>query len=125
LFINHKSRVSPLITDHGEIIHELIGRAANAQSERHSVAYVTIPPGKTSLLHKHPEAEESYFVLKGQARMQVGEDVYDVDPGNGILILTETPHKISNIGEVDLEFLAFCVPAWEPENTVYLANGQG
>lgn len=123
MFINHKSRVLPLITDHGEIIHELIGRAANAQSERHSVAYITIPSGKASLLHEHPEAVESYFVLKGKGRMRLGEDMYDVGPGDAILIPPEVPHQIRNVEDADLEFLAYCVPAWEPENTVYLEEG--
>lgn len=120
MHIYHKKDIhSPAVTEHGEIIYELIGRAVGETTERHSVAYVTIPPGKSSLLHYHPEAEESYFILKGQARMILGDEEAIVGRGQIILIQPTKPHKIINIGEEDLEFLAICVPAWEPTNTAW------
>ncbi len=88
--------------------------------ERHSVAFVRIPAGKASRLHYHPEAEESYYILRGQARIQVGENEAAVGPGDGVLIPSREPHKIWNSGDQDLEFLATWVPAWEPKNTVWL-----
>ena len=115
-----KDEVSPLVTPHGEIIYELIGRAVGEPTRRHSVAYVTLPPGKSSLSHRHPEAEESYFILQGKARMLLADEETILIPGQAILIPSPKPHKIINIGETDLTFLAICVPAWEPTNTVPL-----
>jgi mannose-6-phosphate isomerase-like protein (cupin superfamily) len=111
---------SPVLTDHGEIIYELLGRNFEQSTEIHSVAYVVLPPGKSSLLHYHPEAEESYYLLQGNARILVGEEESQLTTGQIVLIPPRKPHKITNIGEGDLEFLAICVPAWEPENTVLL-----
>ena len=116
---------SPLVTAHGEVIYEMIGRGVGEISERHSVALVVIPPGKASLLHYHPETEESYFILKGQARMILGEEEAMMRPGQIVLIQAPKPHKIINTGAEDLEFLAFCVPAWEPSNTVWLEDEAG
>jgi mannose-6-phosphate isomerase-like protein (cupin superfamily) len=125
MHIYHKQDVhSPLVTEHGEIIYELIGRQVGETTERHSVAFVVLPPGKSSRLHYHPETEESYFVLRGQARMILGEEEAIVQPGQIVLIQAPKPHKIINIGEEDLEFLAFCVPAWEPTNTDWLEDEQ-
>jgi mannose-6-phosphate isomerase-like protein (cupin superfamily) len=124
-FISRQDVDLPLVTDHGEVIYELIGRGAGQATERHSLAVVVLPPGKASLLHSHPEAEESYFILKGQARMAVGEEEATMAPGQAVLIQPRTPHKITNIGREDLEFLAICVPAWEPTNTEWLDDGAG
>ncbi len=105
--------VAPLVSQHGETISELIGRA-DRSSEHHSVAYIAIPPGKSSLPHYHPVAEESYHILQGKARMRVGDEVAILVPGQSVLIPPQMPHQITSIGETDLAFLAFCVPAWEP-----------
>ncbi len=112
--------VETLITQHGEVIYELIGRSAGKLSTRHSVARVVISPGKGSRLHQHPEAEESYTFLLGRGRMLLGEQVLDVHPGDAVLVRSGVAHQIRNAGEQDLEFVAVCVPAWEPENSVYL-----
>lgn len=112
----------PLVSDHGEIIYELIGRDAEGSTERHSVAHVVLPPGKSSLPHYHPEAEESYYILAGLGEMEMGEETSRVKPGDLILIKPTQIHKITSVGEEDLEFLAICVPAWEPDNSVFIKD---
>lgn len=120
MHILSKDKVSPLVSQHGEIIYELIGRAVGEATERHSVAYVVIPPGKSSLLHYHPQAEESYYILQGEGRLYLAGEETAVHPGQAILIPPPQPHKIVNVGQTDLILLAVCVPAWEPTNTIYL-----
>ncbi len=111
---------SPIVTEHGEIIYELLGRNFEEKTEMHSVAHVLIHSGKASLLHYHPQAEESYYILIGKARILVGGEESVVTSGQIILIPPGKPHKITNIGEDNLEFLTVCVPAWEPTNTILL-----
>lgn len=113
--------LSPITTPHGELIRELIGRTATEGSvPRHSVAHIVLPPGKSSLRHYHPEAEESYYILSGRARVLIGEEEVELTAGTAVLIPAPQPHKITNIGSEDLAFLAICVPAWEPDNSVFL-----
>jgi mannose-6-phosphate isomerase-like protein (cupin superfamily) len=112
------SNVTPVVSRHGEIVYELVG--SDTPDARHSVAYVVIPPGKASLLHYHPEAEESYYVLKGRARIILGEEQETIIEGESVLIPSRKPHKIINAGAENLEFIAVCVPAWEPANSVFL-----
>jgi mannose-6-phosphate isomerase-like protein (cupin superfamily) len=121
MHILSRDTVTPLVSQHGEIISELIGRA-DRSSQRHSVAYIAIPPGKSSVLHYHPVTEESYHILQGKARMVVGDEEAILAPGQSVLIPPQTPHRITNIGEIDLAFLAFCVPAWEPSCEVPVAQ---
>ena len=120
MYIQSIKETIPIVTPHGEVIHELIGRTVANPTERHSVAYIILSPGKASLLHYHPEAEESYFILQGKAHFLLGNEEAILVPGQAVLITSSQPHKITSIGETDLVFLAVCVPAWEPTNTEFL-----
>jgi mannose-6-phosphate isomerase-like protein (cupin superfamily) len=120
--VRKKADAEPIVTSSGEIIYELVGRRVGQITERHSGAHVVIPPGKSSRLHYHPEAEESYFILKGRGRLRIGGEESEVSAGQMILIPPPQPHKIINTASEDLELLAICVPAWEPSNTVWLED---
>lgn len=113
---------NPLVSEHGEIIYELIGRAVENTTDRHSVAYVILPPGKSSLPHFHPEAEESYYLLKGRGLLILDGKSREVGVGDLIFIKPEQIHQIQCRGEENLEFLAICVPAWEPDNSVFIKD---
>ena len=53
---------NPIITPHGEIIYEIIGRVQErGETEQHSLAHVVIPPGNSSKAHFHKTCEESYY----------------------------------------------------------------
>jgi mannose-6-phosphate isomerase-like protein (cupin superfamily) len=119
--LSSKDQASPLISEHGEVVYELIGRAVGQPTESHSLAHVKIPPGKASLPHHHPLAEESYYILAGRGRMVLGDEETVVVPGQAVVIPPTQMHQVFNIGDTDLELLAICVPAWEPTNSVYMA----
>lgn len=122
--VSYPRDVTPFEAAHGEVVYELIGCVADQRSARHSVALIRIPPGKGSRLHRHPAAEESYTILRGSALVLLGEEELVVGPGATILIPATVVHQIRNAGDDELEFLAVCVPAWEPSNTEYL-DGDG
>jgi mannose-6-phosphate isomerase-like protein (cupin superfamily) len=54
--------------------------------------------------------------------MEMGEETSRVNPGDLILIKPTQVHRITSVGEEDLEFLAICVPAWEPDNSVFIKD---
>ena len=110
----------PIDNGYGEVVYELLGIGFQEETKIHSVAHVLISPQKSSKLHVHPIAEESYYVLNGKAQVQVGEEQSIVTPGQIVLIPPGKVHQVKNIGEEPLEFLAICVPAWEPNNTEFL-----
>ncbi len=110
----------PMVTPTGEIIHELIGLYSEPKNPRHGVAQITLPSGKGAAKHYHPAAEESYYILSGEAQMILGEEQSKVTTGDAILIPTGVPHKIWNETDQDVVFLAICLPSWDPECSVYL-----
>jgi mannose-6-phosphate isomerase-like protein (cupin superfamily) len=119
MYVIRKNDAHPHVQEHGEIIHELIGRAVGMPTDQHSVAYVIIPPGKSSIRHYHPVAEESYYILSGRALMELGEEKQSLEPGQIVLIPPGLLHEIHSEGPGDLEFLAISAPAWEENEPVY------
>ncbi len=111
--------VRPLRAAHGETIYETVGRAAGGTAT-HSLAQIVLPPGCASLKHYHPEAEETYHILSGSGDLEIDGKHVTVQPGDSILIEPGETHRIANHGDSDLVFLAICVPAWTPDNSVFV-----
>lgn len=119
--IRQKSDCKPFASDHGEIVYELMGNAAGGSCQ-HSLAHIEIPPGKSSLKHFHPVAEESYYILSGTAWITLDDKTYTLKPGQSIAIPPQSTHQIGNNGEEQLTFLAICAPGWTPDNSVFLED---
>jgi mannose-6-phosphate isomerase-like protein (cupin superfamily) len=117
--ITNPNTVTEYASEHGEIVRELLGVTAGG-SRGHSLAQIAIPPGKASRKHYHPDVEESYMILSGTGRMEIDGESAMLGPSDTVAILPRQVHQIFNAGEVDLVFLAICVPAWTPDNSVFL-----
>ena len=110
----------PLQQPSGEIVYELIGAPPHlGGTASHSVAEIVIPPGKSSLCHHHNTAEETFYVLRGRARLRVDDEELELSPGQACLIEPSEVHQIFNAGTDDLVFLAVSAPPWVPEDSVY------
>ena len=84
---------------------------------KHSLAHVVLQPKTTSSPHYHNTSEETYYVLRGKARMIIDNNEFTLSPGEACLIMPGETHQIFNDGNKDLEFLAICAPAWTPEDS--------
>lgn len=102
-----------IISASGEVIQEIIGVQAGDVNS-HSLARVTIGPGKSSLPHFHRISDESYLILSGTATMHINGVEFTLHPWEAVLIEPMDVHQIFNHGDEDLVFMAVCVPAWQP-----------
>jgi mannose-6-phosphate isomerase-like protein (cupin superfamily) len=109
-----------IVTSYGETIYELVGRTVGSKTGNHSVAYIVIAPEKASLRHLHRRTEESYYVISGEAFVEIGDEQATLSPGQIVLIPAMQPHKVYNTGNEDLVLLVACAPAWEPSDVVWL-----
>ena len=67
---------------------------------------VVMPPGYEGFLHFHDTQDELYFVHRGRARVEVGDEVREVDAGALVHVEATTPRRISNASaEEDLVLL--------------------
>jgi mannose-6-phosphate isomerase-like protein (cupin superfamily) len=119
--VSQQDITTPVQNPKGELIYEMFGRQPSlGGTTLHSFVYVIIPPGKASSMHYHKMSEETYYVLKGTATMIVNDNTFALSPGEACLIMPMERHKVSNIGDVDLEFLAVCAPAWTPDDSFFI-----
>jgi oxalate decarboxylase/phosphoglucose isomerase-like protein (cupin superfamily) len=60
--------------------------------------------GQNTNGHSHAGQEEVYFYMYGKGRMQVGDNTFEVQGGDIVLIPDGLFHKVWNTGESDLVF---------------------
>jgi len=82
---------------------------------RYSLAHATVPPGTTTLAHRLATSEV-YFIIQGQGRMHIDEEISDVGPNDTVYIPAHATQYISNTGQEDLTFICIVDPAWRRED---------
>lgn len=98
---------------HGEGVAHMILDTRHLQTLMF-LAHASVAQGKMLLGHVDP-MEEIYIVQSGQGRMQVGDEVRDVKPGDAIHIPIGQFHELTNTGgeELTLLVVAGLIPAQE------------
>ena len=82
-----------------------------------------IRPGGRIPPHYHPDIEHEQYVLNGHYKVGIGDEVYDVKPGDSLFIPSGTVHWYDNAGEENAEFLCV-VPRKEEYKAVYLDESE-
>lgn len=80
-----------------------------------SIALARVTPGVITELHRLRDTDESYLVLRGRGRMTVGDRVFEIAPGDVVLIPAGVPQKVEGLGPADLEFYCVCTPPFRPD----------
>ncbi len=119
MHIQNIHRVTAFTTKDGSEIRELLAHR-NSCIQKQSLAEARLPPGGRTTPHYHPQTEEIYYILEGNARMTIGEETSEVGPGDAIAIPPGEVHTITNTGDITLKFLCCCAPAYEHTDTVLL-----
>jgi mannose-6-phosphate isomerase-like protein (cupin superfamily) len=63
---------------------------------------VVYPPGYPGVAHYHDTQDELYFVHRGTAKVEVGDEERLLGPGGLFHVESTTPRKISNPGDEEL-----------------------
>jgi mannose-6-phosphate isomerase-like protein (cupin superfamily) len=114
------AEIAPYITRDGSEIRELLHPDQHPVRQQ-SLAEAVVPPGATTLLHRHLLSEEIYHVTHGTGRMTLGDEVFTIAPGDSIAIAPGTPHRVENTGDEALHILCCCAPAYSHADTELLA----
>jgi mannose-6-phosphate isomerase-like protein (cupin superfamily) len=62
---------------------------------------VVMPPGFEGFAHFHYEQDELYFVHRGRARVEIGDEVRELGEGGLLYVESTTPRKVSNASETE------------------------
>ena len=86
-----------------------------AFSGRYSLAHAVVPPGQSSVKHRLI-TDEVYYILSGEGKMHVNEEIAEVEGRTAIEIPPGSIQWIENTGSEDLSFLCIVDPAWRTED---------
>ena len=125
--------IAPFVTRDGSVIRELMHpqqqhagkcfKSLNIKKQspvNQSLAEAIVLPGQSTKLHRHQLSEELYHITAGQGLMTLSEESFEVSVGDTVCIPPGTPHRIENIGDVDLKILCCCAPAYAHDDTELL-----
>ena len=75
-----------------------------------SVIYERMPPGTSELRHHHNEAQQFFFVLDGEAVLEVEGKEFALKGHDGLHVLPRQAHRIFNRSTSALLFLVISQP---------------
>lgn len=100
-----------IIANDGCRLREVLHPDHDAAAVSYSLAIAWVDPGTAT--HPHVLAQtEVYYLIRGQGRMHIGDEVRAVGPGDTVVIPSGLPQWIENPGSDVLEFAAIVSPPW-------------
>ncbi|WGS84001.1 cupin domain-containing protein [Methylomonas sp. UP202] len=76
-----------------------------------SVISERVPPGASEVRHFHAGARQFFYILRGDAIMEINGKRIQLSQGQGIEVAPGTPHQFVNESIADVEFLVISLPA--------------
>lgn len=117
--VTHYAQLNGFVTKDGSEIRELMHPSTHANTGQ-SVAEAIVPPGASTLMHRHLLSEEIYYFVSGRGEMVLGLERFGVNAGDTVLIPPNTPHKLINLNEAPLKLLCCSAPAYADDDTQIL-----
>lgn len=111
--------IPSFVTKDGSTIRELMHPAVHGNWHQ-SLAEAIVPPGGRTLRHRHHRTEELYHFTAGSGWMELGDDRFEVRPGDTVHIPPGTPHALVNDGDRELRLLCCSAPPYTDEDTELL-----
>lgn len=114
--VNQLHDQTPFTTADGSTIRSILD-ATNAPVQNQSLAEASLPAGGKTDRHYHKLSEEIYFMLEGEALMEIDGEKQQVAPGDAILIPAAAWHQIT--AATDTRFLCCCAPVYSHQDTYF------
>jgi mannose-6-phosphate isomerase-like protein (cupin superfamily) len=76
-----------------------------------------VAPWSDPVVHRHRESEETYLLLQGELRVQVGDDVIGLRPREALMVRPHVPHAVVR-GTGPIEHFGLRAPASEDKEIV-------
>ena len=108
----------PFTTTDGSTIRSLLDLSV-APVANHSLAEAALPAGGQTDRHHHKVSEEMYYLVEGEALMEIDGEERAVTAGDAILIPVGSWHQITNTGSGVMRMIVTCAPPWTAEDTYF------
>ena len=103
-----KDQRRTIVLPEGNLTYQLLSPDLNRRIE---MVYSIIEPGQSSCEEpmSHP-GEECVFMLKGEAQIEVGQEVFIIGEGDALYFDCGLPHRVTSIGHVPAEMVSAITP---------------
>ena len=92
----------------GQVVFKVRGDQSNGTF----TAFETVVgPGDGPPLHMHANEDETLYVLEGQVRFKLGDDLQTGPVGSFVFVGRGTPHTFQNVGEAPARMLIHFSPS--------------
>ena len=71
----------------------------------------TIAPGDGPPLHKHANEDEAFYILEGQLRFRIDDELHPAPAGSFVFVPRGSAHCFQNIGDTPARILVLFTPA--------------
>jgi quercetin dioxygenase-like cupin family protein len=78
------------------------------QAERTVFGVTIFPPGAMHDIHRHPNAEETEYIVEGHGVARVGDDDVALGPGDIVFVKTNDDHGFHNTSETERAVMVWC-----------------
>jgi mannose-6-phosphate isomerase-like protein (cupin superfamily) len=75
-----------------------------------SVIHERMPAGTAEVRHYHERARQFFFVLSGEATLELNQERQIIHPFQGVEVPPGVPHQVFNQSGADVEFLVISQP---------------
>jgi mannose-1-phosphate guanylyltransferase/mannose-6-phosphate isomerase len=82
------------------------------------VKFIHVEPGAKLSLQSHSHRVEHWVIVKGTARVTIGEELKTLNPNESIFVPVETKHRLENIGKKELTIVEVATGAYIEEDDI-------
>ncbi|BBN83883.1 cupin [Pseudoalteromonas sp. A25] len=83
-----------------------------------SVIQERVPAGAQEVKHFHHFAQQFFYILEGEACLDVDGEILTLRSGQGVHVSANTPHQLKNISNEVLTMLVISTPPSHGDRTV-------
>jgi quercetin dioxygenase-like cupin family protein len=110
MFRRNKSE-APIRKRDGLVSHILL-QGEDVEGGKMAVTWVDLAAGASQQPHRH-SPEQVYVIIRGEARMLVGEEEQEVGEGDLIHIPSNVDHGIRNLSDKPLTYISTSTPTFD------------
>ena len=118
MHINRISDQTPFTTKDGSTITSILDES-NAPVKNQSLAEATLPAKGSTQRHYHKKSEEFYYLLEGEAEMEIDGVTKKMSSGDAVLIPAGAWHQITANEGGPIRLLCSCAPPYSHEDTYF------
>ncbi len=98
------------VSDEEVFLPDKMSKVSLFETPRFFCDIYCLQPGQSQKIHSHEDNDKIYYVLRGSARVTVGEESQTLEAGEIVLAPAEVPHGVSNETDAEAVCLVFMAP---------------